>query len=182
MDKSVINKAGFFAVQEQHNVKFNNSQSSVDYQLYAIIFTNTYIYAMDLIERMSSYIEGPGRILPQSLDNDLLDLYAAEAMSSSTRLMQIAAWLLLMRSAIEGDMNYEVSIVEKNKLCLNTLSQKDINEQWQRLPIGLCGLVEESLNLEARIRSLDKQLNNRQTELLNLVHNQQDQLRKVFNF
>ncbi|GEM_PF-2688059 len=184
MDKSVINKTGFFAMPEQHNVKFNNSQSQVDYRLYAVIFTNTYNYAMDLIERMSSYIEGPGRILAQSLDQSLLDIYVSETMSTSTRLMQVAAWLLLLRSAIEGDMSVEDSVAEKNKLSLDTISEKYTNTLWDRLPAGLRSLIDESLNLEARLRSLDVQLNNSNANAFaveNYVHQQQVQLRKVLN-
>lgn len=181
MDKSVINKIGFFAVPKQHNVKLNDANAPVDYQVYAIIFTNTYNYAMDLIERMSSYIDGPGKILPRTLDANLIDLYASEAMSTSTRLMQIAAWLLLLRSAIEGDMSYEDSIIEKNKLCLNTASQKNNHKEWHRLPIGLCSLVEESLSLESRIRTLDIQLT-QASETVNSVHQHQTKLQKVFNF
>lgn len=184
MDKSVINRTGFFAVQEQHNVKFNNTQSQVDYQAYAVIFTNTYNYAMDLIERMSSYIEGPGRILAQTLEQSLLDIYVSETMSTSTRLMQIAAWLLLMRSAIEGDMSFEDSVGEKNKLSLNTLTDKYTNSLWERLPIGLRSLIDESLNLEARLRSLDIRLDESSKNachVQNYVHQQQIQLRKALN-
>lgn len=156
-----------------------HSYSKIEYKVYQTIFSNAYSEAMDLIERMSSYIEGCGHMIMQNLEQEILDLYISETMAASTRLMQIAAWLLLMRSAIEGDMDLENVISEKAKLCLNTLSEQYKNDLWDQLPLGLQGLIDESLKLESRLRSLDMSFN--QNIQPNYVHQQQAYLRRAFN-
>lgn len=177
-----MNKTKVYFVQKQRIIN-EQAPLHIDIKAYSIIFRNTYNYAMELIERMSSYIDGEGRSLPDLLSSEATSLYTQEAMAASTRLMQIASWLLLLRSALEGDMSWQNAFSEKAKICLNTTSARDNSQLWLELPNKFRDIVEQSLSLEARIRQLDAKISRayaNQDEQVNLVHKQLHMLEKKF--
>ena len=52
---------------------------------------------MDLVEETAGYLDGAGRVDAKSLDRAASLAYATESMRLTTRLMQLASWLLLHR-------------------------------------------------------------------------------------
>ena len=57
---------------------------------------------MELIEETAAYLDGPGREESRNLLRQESLVYASESMRLTTRLMQVASWLLLQRAANSG--------------------------------------------------------------------------------
>lgn len=126
------------------------------------IFTESFqpLYAegMGLVEETASYLDGEGRIEAKKLVRNATTLYAAESMRLTTRLMQIASWLLLQRAANSGEMTRDQVAAEKTKVRLDTGSVKDTAEEWEELPGTFRDLVARSLSLQARVRRMDDEI------------------------
>lgn len=68
-------------------------------------FKATYAEGMGLVEETAAYLDGPGRAAAKVLPRQASVLYAAESMRLTTRLMQMASWLLLQRAVNNGEMS-----------------------------------------------------------------------------
>lgn len=123
-------------------------------------FTRLYDEGMALIEETASYIDGAGKIASRSLSGEASALYASEAMRMSTRLMQVASWLLLFRAARDKEMTPEQIRQEKAKVSLNTPSAGLNSAQWNELPEEFRQLVNYSIRLEDRVRHMDHDVDN----------------------
>ncbi len=73
----------------------------------------------------AEYLDGQGRVEAKRLSRVAATLYAAESMRLTTRLMQIASWLLLQRAANSGEMTRDQVASEKSKVRLDTASAQD---------------------------------------------------------
>jgi regulator of CtrA degradation len=107
---------------------------------------------MKLVMDAAAYLDGPGRKESQLLDRATSAAYAAESMRLSTRLMQLASWLLLYRAVNEG----EISLAQANKERRRVkLAEEHADDPPARLPPRLRELVARSKKLKDRIRRLD---------------------------
>src|SRR6476659_6077648 len=68
------------------------------------LFQRTFQEGMDLVEETAGYLDGAGRQASKLLARNAALAYAAESMRLTTRLMQVASWLLVQRAVREGDM------------------------------------------------------------------------------
>jgi regulator of CtrA degradation len=75
-------------------------------------------------------------------------------MRLTTRLMQLASWLLLHRAVNEGEMSLAQANKEKAKVKLATGDGGDA-EMVQMLPDQLRDLIARSVRLQERVRRLD---------------------------
>ncbi|MGH6845916.1 MAG: DUF1465 family protein [Methylocella sp.] len=110
---------------------------------------------MDLVSRAAAYLDGDGREEAKLLPRAAAVAYAVESMRLTTRLMQIASWLLLQRAVNEGELSRAEAAAEKRRIRLSEqgiVSNKDV---LVRLPPRLRDLVSISLRLQARIIYLD---------------------------
>jgi regulator of CtrA degradation len=110
---------------------------------------------MDLVSRAAAYLDGDGRKEAKLLPGPVAVAYAVESMRLTTRLMQIASWLLLQRAVNEGELNRAEAAAEKRRIRLSEqaiVSNKDV---LVRLPPRLRDLISISLRLQARIIHLD---------------------------
>jgi hypothetical protein len=71
------------------------------------LFDRTFQEGMDLVEETAGYLDGSGRQESKLLARSAALAYAAESMRLTTRLMQVASWLLVQRAVREGDMPAE---------------------------------------------------------------------------
>lgn len=110
---------------------------------------------MALVEEAADYLDGEGRTEAKSLPRVASLAYATESMRLTTRLMQMASWLLLQRAVNEGEMSAEQAGQEKNKVRLHGLTSAKDGPGWDELPVRLRDLIERSLHLQKRIRHLD---------------------------
>ena len=80
--------------------------------------------------------------------------YATESMRLTTRLMQLASWLLLHRAVKEGEMSLSQVNQEKTKVKLSPTFSAD-EDTLKILPETLVSLVRRSLSLAEQVRRLD---------------------------
>src|SRR5215470_15114799 len=81
-------------------------------------FTVLFRDGMTLVEETAAYLDGPGRNESKQLMRTASLTYATESMRLTTRLMQIASWLLLHRAVREGEMSLAQANKEKTKVKL----------------------------------------------------------------
>ncbi len=113
---------------------------------------------MSLVEESAAYLDGKGRENAKGLSRTSAMLYGSESMRLTTRLMQIASWLLLQRACNEGEMSRDQLLEEKKKIKLDETSPQTDNPGWQDLPVDFLDLVSRSLALQSRVITLDKEL------------------------
>jgi regulator of CtrA degradation len=121
-------------------------------------FKPLYNEGMGLVEEAAEYLDGEGRASAKNLSRTAASLYAAESMRLTTRLMQLASWLLLQRAANSGEMTREQVAAEKAKVRLDTASLHEDAPGWSELPEPFRNLVNRSLRLEALVRRMDEEI------------------------
>src|SRR5438309_11996966 len=109
---------------------------------------------MDLVEETAAYLDGDGRTEAKALERSVSLTYATESMRLTTRLMQLASWLLLHRAVNEGEMSLVQASQEKTKVKLAAPEPQD-EETSRLLPKNLRDLIDRSLKLLERVRRLD---------------------------
>ena len=109
---------------------------------------------MDLVEETAAYLDGDGRTEAKALERSVSLTYATESMRLTTRLMQLASWLLLHRAVKEGEMTLSQANREKTKVKLSA-AEPGPDEMITRLPEQLRDLIARSMSLQSRVRRLD---------------------------
>ena len=121
-------------------------------------FREMFTHGMDLVEETASFLDSEGRLAAKHLSKAGTAVYGAESMRLTTRLMQLASWLLLQRAVAEGEMTTEQVIVEKKNIKLNQLHTNLGGAGWNELPPEFLDLIERSVSLQRRIRRLDAEI------------------------
>lgn len=129
-----------------------------EHRIFSASFKPLYKEGMGLVERAADYLDGEGRREAQKLSRMAATLYAAESMRLTTRLMQIASWLLLQRAANSGEMTRDQVASEKSKVRLDTLSASEDARGWDELPEAFRDLVSRSLSLQSLVRRMDEEI------------------------
>jgi regulator of CtrA degradation len=114
---------------------------------------------MGLVEETAVYLDGAGREQSKALPRDAALNYATESMRLTTRLMQIASWLLVQRAVAEGELTSEQARNEKNRVKIGEAGSPADSEVFLQMPERLRELVELSIRMQARIRLLESQVN-----------------------
>ncbi|TMJ47810.1 MAG: DUF1465 family protein [Alphaproteobacteria bacterium] len=109
---------------------------------------------MDLVEETAAYLDGAGRVEAKALERAISLTYATESMRLTTRLMQLASWLLLHRAVKEGEMTLTQANREKTKVKLSA-AEPGPDDMIAKLPQQLQDLIARSMSLQARVRRLD---------------------------
>ena len=118
------------------------------------VFTDLFRDGMALVEETASYLDGPGRQESKKLERTAALAYATESMRLTTRLMQLASWLLLHRAVKEGEMSLAQASKEKAKVKLAPGEAGD-EGNIKLLPERLRSLIERSQALQIAVRRLD---------------------------
>lgn len=113
---------------------------------------------MALVEETATYLDGQGRAAVKDLNRPSSMLYGSESMRLTTRLMQLASWLLLQRAVSDGEMTREQLLEEKKKIRLETLPKSIHGPGWDDLPGHFVELVARSIALQNRILVLDNEI------------------------
>lgn len=138
---------------------------------------------MSLLEETADYLDGPGRTESRALGRLGGLAYATESMKLTTRLMQMASWLLLQRAVNEGEMSNSQASEEKGKVRLEHPEDHERSTGYDELPDGLKDLIDRSLRLQSRVRHLDGQLRGDQGPASDMAHpvlTQFDKVRSAF--
>src|SRR5947209_10604362 len=117
-------------------------------------FAGLFKEGMALVEETAGYLDGAGRQESKKLDRSAALAYATESMRLTTRLMQLASWLLLHRAVKEGEMTLTQANREKTKVKLSA-ADPGPSEMIEKLPEQLQSLIARSMALQGKVRRLD---------------------------
>ena len=118
------------------------------------VFAALFRDGMALVEETAGYLDGAGRQDSKKLERSASLVYATESMRLTTRLMQLASWLLLHRAVKEGEMTLAQANKEKSKVRLAACEPGDA-KSLELLPTKLQELIARSTKLQTDIRRLD---------------------------
>jgi len=127
------------------------------------LFSKTFREGMDLVEETAAYLDGPGRTDSKKLSRGDALIYASHSMRLTTKLMQVASWLLVQRAIKEREMTIveareaKYRIVEDSKP-EQELSFKNLAESALSTPAKLLDLIARADQLYERIARLDRSL------------------------
>ena len=155
---SAFEKTGHMMGEQE--IRADNTIRLADHMVRSEGFNHIYDEGMSLVEEAASYLDGEGRDAARQLSRTAATLYAAESMRLTTRLMQVASWLLLQRASRSGEMTLEQVMSEKSKVRLDTDSAPETVEGWEEIPLFYCDIVHRSLRLQARVRQMDDEIYN----------------------
>jgi regulator of CtrA degradation len=122
-------------------------------------FSDLFREGMALVEETATYLDGDGRVESKALTRAAGLAYATESMRLTTRLMQLASWLLLRRAVKEGEMSLAQANKEKSKVKLSAADVSD-PQNVSLLPAQLRDLIERSQKLQLKVRRLDTTIHN----------------------
>lgn len=147
------------------------------------LFERTFQEGMELVEETATYLDGEGRQESKLLSRNAALAYAAESMRLTTRLMQVASWLLVQRAVREGDMAPASACEDRYRLNAEDVARSGETESARtELPRGLTALADRAERLYERVRHLDKRmyLESQTAEPANPVLGQLDRLKNAF--
>jgi len=147
------------------------------------LFTQIFQDGMSLVEETAAYLDGQGRADAKELNRHAAIAYATESMRLTTRLMQLASWLLLQRAVGEGEMTPEEALKEKHRANLGDVSHTITDKARSVLPEPLMELINRSIRLYDRIIKLDEMLHDpaaKQDQVQNPLSDQMNRLHAAF--
>jgi regulator of CtrA degradation len=145
------------------------------------LFERTFQEGMELVEETAGYLDGAGRQASKSLSRDAALAYASESMRLTTRLMQVASWLLVQRAVREGDMPPAAACEERYRLNAEE-ARSAVEADGDSLPMELLGLVDRAERLYDRVRHLDRRMyvEGSEADAPHPVLSQLDRLKQAF--
>lgn len=126
-------------------------RSFVHSEAFRVLFRD----GMALVEETAAYLDGAGREESRTLARQAALTYASESMRLTTRLMQIASWLLVQRAVAEGEITPEDALREKTRVRLSRPESASPVFDQNALPERLKELIGASVRMHARILHLD---------------------------
>jgi regulator of CtrA degradation len=121
------------------------------------LFERMFHEGMALVEETAAYLDGEGRRDSRLLERTAALAYAGESMRLTTRLMQVASWLLVQRAVREGEMSRTEAMDPKYRLgARNICAGGSIPDPT--LPGRLLDLLASSARLYERVSRLDEHM------------------------
>ena len=119
------------------------------------LFDRTFQEGMDLVEETAGYLDGSGRQESKLLSRNAALAYAGESMRLTTRLMQVASWLLVQRAVREGDMTPAAAAEPRYRLADR---KPETQPTHADLPIALVEYLVRADTLHDRVLHLDRRM------------------------
>ncbi|WP_206597538.1 DUF1465 family protein [Polycladidibacter stylochi] len=148
-------------------------------------FMDLFHQGMDLIEETANYLDGAGKKESRKLEAKVALTYSTESMRLTTRLMQMASWLLLQRAVLEGELDQNEAAKNTRQVKLPSPMTPETISNWRKLPERFQQLINQASYLQGRIELLDQaivQSKNHQlpTQPENPLHRQQSKIASAF--
>lgn len=121
------------------------------------LFDRTFQEGMELVEETAAYLDGSGRHDSKRLPRKAALAYASESMRLTTRLMQLASWLLVQRAVREGQMPASEACNDRYRVGDEAPKGAE-GEGADLLPMGLLGLQDRASRLYERVLHLDRRM------------------------
>ncbi len=122
------------------------------------LFERTFVDGMALVEETAGYLDGRGRDESRMLPRKAALAYAGESMRLTTRLMQVASWLLVQKAIREGEMTPAEARQDKYRLGAQEICRGSALEASGDLPPRLVDLLARSERLYDRVDRLDARM------------------------
>ena len=122
------------------------------------VFERTFREGMVLVEETAAYLDGPGRAASKRLDRLTALAYASESMRLTTRLMQVASWLLVQRAVREGEMTLAEASSDKYRFTGRERADLVAYNGSATLPDPLRGLMSRCEMLYERVSRIDESM------------------------
>lgn len=119
-------------------------------------FDLLYREGMGLIEEVAAYLDSEGRAQSKVLGREAAFIYATESMRLTTRLMQLASWLLLQRAVNEGEISSEQARSEKSKVKFSALPSDRGGPGWDEIPDRMKHYIGKGDRLFERVVKFDR--------------------------
>ena len=120
------------------------------------LFERTFKEGMALVEETAAYLDGPGRAASKRLSRAAALAYAGESMRLTTRLMQVASWLLVQRAVRDGEIQTIEAGSEKYRLISREPQPAAAFAGSDELPEALKTLIIRGGAIYERVRRLDE--------------------------
>jgi regulator of CtrA degradation len=120
------------------------------------LFERTFKEGMALVEESAAYLDGPGRAASKRLSRVAALAYAGESMRLTTRLMQVASWLLVQRAVREGQIPINEATSDKYRLVSREALAAPSFAGADELPEALRALIGRGAAIYERVRRLDE--------------------------
>lgn len=114
-------------------------------------FDRLFSDGMALVERTAAYLDNEGRIEAKRLQGPASVAYATESMRLTTRLLELASWLLIRRSMKNGEITAQEAAAKRARLRIGGSGRPSHNSQFEALPASLRALIDESFQLSDRV-------------------------------
>ena len=118
-------------------------------------FDRLYKDGMRLIEDVAAYLDGAGRTESRAMPREASFAYATESMRLTTRLMQLASWLLLQRAVNEGEITSDNAHTEKAKVKFSATPTERGGPGFDEIPKALRDFIAEGDRLFERVMQFD---------------------------
>ena len=121
------------------------------------VFNSLFASGMELVEEAALYLDEDGKNAARTLPRrDALN-YASVSMRLTTRLMQIASWLLVLRAVRDDEMSESEASLDKYRI-RQPESIYLSDEAAAGLPERMLNLIKETDTLYARVVRIDREL------------------------
>lgn len=145
------------------------------------LFDRTFKEGMALVDETAAYLDGPGRAASKRLSRAAALAYAGESMRLTTRLMQVASWLLVQRAVRDGEMPLSEAGSEKYRLISREVQASPAFAGSDDLPEALKTLIIRAGAIYERVRRLDETMYADATDApVNGVSDQMAKLKAAF--
>ncbi len=144
------------------------------------LFERTFKEGMALVEETAAYLDGPGRAASKRLSRTAALAYAGESMRLTTRLMQVASWLLVQRAVRDGEIQMNEAASEKYRLIARETQPAAGFAGADDLPEALKTLIIRGGAIYERVRRLDETMYEGGAEPSNPVSDQLARLNEAF--
>jgi regulator of CtrA degradation len=122
------------------------------------LFERTFQEGMELVEITAAYLDGEGRRDSKLLSRSGALSYAGESMRLTTRLMQVASWLLVQRAVREGELDAQEACLSRYRLGAEAVCRGAPSNGYDDLPSCLLDLLRQSERLYERVLHLDRRM------------------------
>lgn len=119
------------------------------------MFRRLFAEGIELVEETAAYLDGDGRSESRLLSRTTSLSYASESMKLTTRLMQIASWLLAQRAVNEGNLKAESLFQDRYRLNERLMASEPMAAD---MPIAMVEYVVRAERLYDRVYYLDQKM------------------------
>jgi regulator of CtrA degradation len=127
-------------------------------------FDDVFSEGMALVERAASYLDGEGRRDSRALVAPVSTAYATESMRLTTRLLDVASWLLVQRALKNGEITADEAERRRRKVKLRPSGPPAHIKHFDQLPEALQAMITDSFAMSDRIMRIDRAMRSGEEE------------------